>query len=220
MREKLRKLDLHRKRVWHFLWEDDSVWSWLANLVVAFIIIRFVFYPVLGVLLGTSYPIVAVVSESMEHDLHQNVLCGQQFSEFPESFDHYWKTCGSWYEERGITKEQFKQFPFQQGFYKGDVIILWRANNNNLQLGDILIFQGNRPQPIIHRIIKVWKEDELTYYQTKGDHNSDSLSGAYGELQIGKERIYGQGVFRLPYLGWVKILFVDFMSLFGVNIQR
>ena len=48
-------------KVWWFLWEDDSVWSWLANIVLAFVLIKFIVYPGLGLALQTSHPIVAVV---------------------------------------------------------------------------------------------------------------------------------------------------------------
>jgi len=206
------------KKTWNFFWKEDSVWSWLANVVVAFLLIRFIVYPVLGIMLGTSYPIVAVVSESMEHGLYHNRLCDQYLAEFPESFDNYWEVCGNWYEQQGIDKQQFLQFSFKNGFNKGDVIILWRPNN--LELGDILVFQANKPQPIIHRIVKVWDEDGKTYYQTKGDHNGDSDSRTIQETKISEERIFGKGIIRIPYLGWLKIIFVDAVKPLGINIQR
>ena len=65
--DKLDKLKQHGKKAWNFFWNEDSVSSWIANIIVAFIVIRFIVYPVLGAALGTSFPIVAVVSESMEH---------------------------------------------------------------------------------------------------------------------------------------------------------
>jgi signal peptidase I len=209
----------HGKRAWQFLWHDDSIWSWLANIVIAFLLIRYIVYPLLGVILGTSFPIVAVVSESMEHGLHNGLICGKHFEEFPESFDSYWEVCGQWYESNGITKEQFKLFPFRNGFNKGDVIILWRATSDNVDIGDILIFQADKAQPIIHRVVNKWQDGE-TFYQTKGDHNSDSIEGALGETQISQERVYGQGLVRIPYLGWLKILFVDAVEPLGIVIER
>src|SRR3989338_4007486 len=208
------------KKAWNFFWHEDSLSSWLANIVVAFLVIRFILYPLLGIVLGTSFPIVAVISESMEHDLHDGRLCGNYYPEFKESFDNYWEACRSWYEERGITKEQFKDFHFPKGFDKGDVIVLWRAHKDNIKVGDILIFQGDLPQPIIHRVVKVWQEDGKTYYKTKGDHNSASISGSGGEEKISEERIYGKGLVRIPYLGWIKILFVELVRPLGWNIQR
>ncbi len=220
MKDKIRKLHHHCKKAWHFFWHDDSLTSWMINIGIAFLVIYFIVYPMLGLLLGTSFPIVAVLSESMEHGLHGGRLCDKDVPEFKESFDNYWEICGSWYEERGITKEQFRDFPLSQGFNKGDVIILWRAEPENLKLGDVLIFNGNKQQPIIHRIVKIWEEEGKVYYQTKGDHNSVSIGRGISENKIEEERIFGKGVIRLPYFGWVKILFVDFASLFGIEITR
>lgn len=208
------------QKAWKFFWHDDSITSFLVNIVVAFLVIRFLFYPLLGIILGTSFPIVAVVSESMEHGLHEGKLCGGSFTEFKESFDNYWKVCGGFYGANGISKEQFRNFPFRDGFDKGDVIMLWRANRGNIEVGEILVFQGEKPQPIIHRVVKVWGEDGQQYYQTKGDHNSGSIQGTQGEMKIAQERIYGKGIMRIPYVGWVKILFVEAVKPFGVNIQR
>src|SRR3989338_5576019 len=215
-----KKIHHHSKKCWHFFWHSESGWSWLANIVVAFVVIRFIVYPVLGFVLGTSFPIVAVVSESMEHGAHNGILCGRQLQNFPSSFDNYWNICGKWYSERDISKEQFETFPFRDGFDKGDVIILWRAHRDNLNVGDVLVFQGNRPQPIIHRIVKVYQEKEDYFYQTKGDHNSDSIDGALGEEHISEERIFGKAIIRVPYLGWMKILFVNAVKPLGIEIKR
>lgn len=210
----------HSRKCWHFFWHSDSGWSWLANTIVAFVVIRFVVYPLLAVLLGTQYPIVAVVSESMEHQVSNGVLCGNQMPGFSYSLDNYWKICGKWYEEKGISLEQFQTFPFRDGFDKGDVIILWRANKNNLDLGDILVFQGNRPQPIIHRIVMITEEGGNYFYQTKGDHNSGSIDGLGGETRINEDRIVGRAIARIPYLGWMKILFVNVVKPLGIEIKR
>lgn len=208
------------KNGWNYFWNNDSLGSWILNIIVAFLLIRYVIYPVLGIMLGTSFPIVAVVSESMEHGTFNNVLCGKTVTNFKESFDNYWKACGSWYEQQGITEEQFKTFAFTDGFNKGDVIILWRANEDNLRIGDVLVFQASRPQPIIHRIVAIKKENGKTYYQTKGDHNAGSIEAALGEMKIGENRIEGKGVLRVPYFGWLKILFVEALRPFGIIIER
>lgn len=237
MRDIIRKATNITKKVWKFIWEDDSIWSWLANVVVAFLLIRFIVYPLLGIILGTGYPIVAVVSESMEHGISpiciesasgrcirysktEFKLCDQQFTQFYESYDNYWNVCGDWYEKNDITKEQFKTFRFRDGFRKGDVMFLWRANVGNLKVGDVLVYEGGKPQPIIHRIVKMWEEDGEHYYQTKGDHNSRSISKVLQETKISEERIYGKAIVKIPYLGWLKILFVDAVKPLGINIER
>jgi len=89
------------KRVWNFIWEDDSLISWVVNVILAFLIVKFLIFPGLGLVLDTSHPVVAVVSESMDHR---------------GNFDDWWERQGSWYEERGIMKEEFMQYDMKNGF--------------------------------------------------------------------------------------------------------
>lgn len=200
------------KRVWHFIWEDDSIWSWLVNLVLAFIIIKFIVYPGLGLLLGTSFPVVAVVSGSMEHD---------------GSFEEWWQSpayCGSfcsqeeWYVSYEITEEEFQKFPFKNGFNKGDIMVLQGIEPKNIKSGDVIVFMSREgPEPIIHRVIVITTDESTTnestefVYQTKGDHNSDSGDI---DMEIAENAVIGKAVFRIPLLGWIKILFVEFITLF------
>lgn len=183
------------KDLWRFIWEDDSIWSWILNLILAFILVKFIIYPGLGLLLGTSFPVVAVVSGSMEHD---------------GSFDSFWEQQQGIYAEYGISKEEFKNFRFDNGFDKGDLMVLYSADN--IKVGDIIVFKGDASAPLIHRVVRInsWS------YTTKGDHN---LGSRPDEVNITKERIYGKAVLRLPYLGWFKIVFVWFLGLFGINVS-
>ena len=160
----------------------------------------------------------------MEHDLYEGVICGQSFSEFPNGFDSYWNICGYWYEDMNVTKEEFEEFPIHNGFNRGDIIVLWRADSTNTEVGDIIVFQGPKPQPIIHRVVDTWTVEneigELEYfYHTKGDHNKDSFGGDMGELEISEDRIYGKALFKIPYLGWVKIGFAELIGLVGVEMS-
>ena len=92
----MKKLRRTLKKLWHFIWEDNSIWSWIANIVIAFVLIKFIVYPGLGFAFSTSHPVVAVVSESMEHD---------------SGFDEWWEKAGKWYAENNIKKENFSKFP-------------------------------------------------------------------------------------------------------------
>ncbi len=223
-KESLSKVKVGAKKFWNFLWNSDSAASWILNIILAFILIKFIVYPFLGIVLGTSFPVVAVVSESMEHGLYEGVICGQTFKEFPNGFDSYWNTCGYWYEDYNITKENFEDFPLHNGFNRGDIIVLWRADSTNTEVGDVIVFQGPKPQPIIHRVVNTWtvenEASELEYfYHTKGDHNKDSFGGDMGELKIGEDRVYGKALFKIPYLGWVKIGFAELIGLIGIEMS-
>lgn len=199
------------KAIWHFIWVEDSWLSWIVNVFLAFIIIKFLVYPGLGFALGTTHPIVAVVSSSMEHSV---------------GFDDWWSlpSCcaeggckdkisqGAIYEKLGIDKEEFSDFPFLGGFNKGDIMILYSPKN--LAIGDVLTFNADgRSDPIIHRVISVKEQDGKKYFQTKGDNNCGS---ADFEKAVTEERFIGKAVWRVPLLGWIKIGFVGLLRLVGL----
>ncbi len=114
------------KKVWWFIWESNSPWSWIVNILLAFIIIKFIVYPGMGFMLGTTHPVVAVISGSMEHE---------------GTFDEWWdgKSCCTNFECTEkisqeelyipylITKTQFEEFRFKNGFNKGDMMVLSSA---------------------------------------------------------------------------------------------
>lgn len=192
------------RNIWWFIWEDNSVWSWIANIAIAFVLIKFIIYPGLGLLLGTGYPIVAVVSSSMEH---------------PGGFNQWWNTgCpvglqNVIYSKYGITAEDFASYPFTNGFNKGDIMVL--RGPEELAIGDILVFWSNeRQEPIIHRIVRVRElADGQKSYTTKGDNNCGS---AGFEQSISGQRMLGKASFRVPFLGWIKIGFVELLKLGGL----
>jgi len=206
------------KNIWNFIWHDDSMASWFVNIILAFILIKFVIYPVLGLLLQTAFPIVAVVSGSMEHDVTKEYsltlqgekiqtgryrICDKIHQESDNlNYNEYWQNCGDWYEKINISKDQFKDFRFHNGFNTGDIMIL--HSKKNVKVGDTIVFFANRPEPIIHRVVEV-NED---MYRTKGDHN-DRADG-----WVNDEQVIGKALFRIPLLGYVKIVANEFVNIF------
>ncbi len=178
-------------KAWYFIWKDNSLLSWLINILLAFILVKFLIYPGLGLVLDTTHPVVAVVSGSMEHDI---------------PFEQWWEMYGGWYEEKGITQEEFLRFDFKNGFNQGDIMVLRGNKPELINIGDTIVFRGNSNNPIIHRVVHKWKDAEGYHFQTKGDHNSDSSSGL-GETDIFETDVIGKATFRIPYLGWFKIGF-------------
>jgi len=146
--------------------------------------------------------VVAVVSESMEHN---------------EPFEEWWEHGGEWYEEHEITKEHFEEFKLNNGFNKGDIIVLSEANNQNVMVGDIIVFRTGKPDPIIHRVVVWWTEDGKKFYMTKGDNyktNQQPISNALiDETRITQNQVIGKALFRIPFLGYIKIWFVDLINL-------
>ncbi|MFQ3308382.1 MAG: signal peptidase I [Candidatus Nanohaloarchaea archaeon] len=62
--------------------------------------------------------------------------------------------------------------------------------------------------PVVHRVI----EKEETYLETKGDNNPKQIPF---EKRVEPEQIYGTSIFRIPRLGGVKLLAMDFLGLNG-----
>ena len=206
-------------KIWYFIWEDNSIWSWIVNIILAFIIIKFLVYPGLGLVLGsTSHPVVAVVSGSMEHKIARNSfesqlkLCNTTYTQKHHiDYDEWWQTCGYFYDDYNITKNKFLEFPFKNGFNKGDIMVLYGSDPKDVKIGDVIVYQGDMPDPIIHRVVKKWQDEEGWHFQTKGDHNQGSN---YNEEDIKKDKLIGKAIFRIPYLGWIKIIFVEFLKVF------
>ncbi len=190
------------KAIWYFIWEDNSIWSWLVNIALAFVLIKFIVYPGLGLLLHTSYPVVAVVSESMEHN---------------NGFDEWWDKGGRWYIDNNIKKQDFGNFPLKNGFNKGDIMVLKGKTADNIAVGDVVVFWSAKKDPIIHRIVKKWQENSAYYFQTKGDNyktNPASINNLFlNETKISENYIVGNAVLRIPLLGYIKIWFVGIIDL-------
>jgi len=192
------------RKTWHFIWEDNSIWSWIVNVILAFVLIKFIVYPGLGLLLSTSHPVVAVVSGSMEHN--------------GMGFDKWWGENDVWYLENGIVNEEFRQFPLKNGFNKGDIMVLMGKDAGNVKVGDIIVFTSNKKDPIIHRVVKKIKNNGDFYFQTKGDNNKDSIkTSQLDETNINEEIIIGKAVLRIPLLGYIKIGFVELLKFMGVK---
>lgn len=182
------------KKFWNWLWNSNSILSWIASFLVAFIIVRFIFYPILGLFLATPIPLVVVESGSMEHF---------------DNFNIWWQAQERYYRDFGITKDMAEKWPFKSGFNKGDVVIIRGRPFNKLKIGDVIVFKVNDGRAIIHRVIK--KEDD--WVATKGDANIGQINV---EKKINKDQIEGVAVARIPYIGWIKLFFVE--AFRGVRI--
>ncbi len=219
----LNEIGANIKKAWRWIWNSDSILSWIVALIFIYVIVKFIFFPGLSFIMGTNLPLAGVESSSMDHhvvkdDYGRLTLCGPNENKI-NNFDDYWDVCGKWYEDRNITKQEFMKFPLSNGFSKGDIIIVW--GRFTPKIGDIIIFKPNKessaPRPIIHRIVSI----ENNIFQTKGDHNElqlTALNNIYNtdETNIQKEQIIGKAIFKIPFLGYVKIWTVEIINrIFG-----
>lgn len=173
------------RKTWAFL-QEDSWQSLLVTLILAFITIKFIFFPGLSLMTGTALPLVIVESCSMHH--HENG--------FEKIFEN------DIYEDFGISIEDTENWIFQNGFNKGDVIFV--VGPKNIEVGDVIIFEAQSQYPLIHRVV----EDASTY-GTKGDNYKTNPRQLSTEREIVEDRLIGKALFKIPYIGWLKLIFFE-----------
>jgi len=193
------------KKFWFLLWHDNSFKGWVFSIIFLFVFIKFIFFPGLSLVTGTSLPLAIVESCSMYHQ-------GNFFS----GFDSWFSRHETKYEELNITKEEFQDFTLRRGFSKGDILFLIKANPEKLKVGDIIAFtSGSKGNPVIHRIIKIQEENGERIFTTIGDNNNEMLTSgnnawSIDERTIMEEELVGKAVFRIaPGLGWMKLIFFE-----------
>lgn len=180
------------KKIWRFLWESDSILSWIVDLILIFLIVKFIIFPIFSLILATPLPFVIIESGSMHHE---------------GSFDQWFSLHGSWYLENGITLQEIKTWPWSNGLDKGDIVVVKGLKDYSYKKGDVIVFRTSKQRtPIIHRIIDIKIEDNETFFSTKGDHNDGQWPY---ELSIRKEQVIGKATTRIPKIGWIKLAFVE-----------
>ncbi|MCD6483109.1 MAG: hypothetical protein J7K83_02470 [Candidatus Aenigmarchaeota archaeon] len=159
------------------------------------IFLAFAFDKVLGIILGSEMPLVAVASGSMIHD----------DSIYP---NHY-----LWLKEHfNYSHDYINSWPVKRGFGIGDILLI--KAEKNYSVGDVVVFDASpcEKASIVHRIIAI---NPNGTYQTKGDHNFYQIPPenlindpgfCYNERHIEKNKIYGRVIFIIPKLGYIKIL--------------
>lgn len=187
------------KKFWFIVWKDESLKGWIISLIFLFIVIKGIFFPTLSFITGTQLPLVIVESCSMYHE-------GNLFSDF----ENWWDRHDMKYFYYKITKEDWKNFPFQKGFNKGDILFIVGAKPEKLEVGDVVIFTANYKNPIIHRIIDIKKEGDEYIFSTLGDNNNGQIEF---EKRINENQLVGKASFNIaPYVGWGKLVFFEKMK--------
>ncbi len=184
------------KRFWYFLWNDDSWFGWIFSIAFLFLFAKFLFFPLLGFITGTTLPLAIVESCSMFHNE------GITFS-----FDSWWENRERYYSDFSISREDFSNFWLKNGFNKGDILLIIRANPKKLDVGDIIVFSAPTKNPVIHRIVEINEEGGKRIFSTFGDNNNGQISF---EKEITEEQIIGKPLLKVaPYFGWVKLVFFE-----------
>ncbi len=188
------------KKFWFVVWQDPSLKGWIISIAFIFLIIKFLFLPLLVFVTGSALPMAIVESCSMYHK-------GDIFS----NFDSWWERHETKYEDLMINKLDFEEFPFKKGFDKGDILFIIKAKPEKIEIGDIIIFDAGRQTPLIHRVIEIKQEGGKYIFSTIGDNNNGQLSS---EKTISEDQLVGKAVFKvIPFIGWGKLAAVDILHL-------
>jgi len=198
------------KKTWNFIWNDNSIWSWLVALVLAFIIVKFIFFPLISFILGTPLPLVVIESGSMHHQDGSlfRAITGIGITS-SDSVESWYSKNGNWYSNRNITSKDFASWRYDWGMDKGDIVVVYGKKSKNIKLGDVIIFNAEQKYPIIHRVVKIEERNGKFYFATKGDNNADQLPI---EKDISEDAILGVALMRIPKIGWIKLLFAGIIG--------
>jgi signal peptidase I len=159
-------------------------WSHEIGEIVLAFFVAWLGYQSLALATGTNMPIVAVVSDSMYHEVND--------------FNGWWNSRQSFYDEISITKGQFENFPMRNGLSRGDLLFVTKSNP---KIGDIIIYDRiGAGYTIVHRVVKM----EGSEYITKGDNNFKQ------DPPVSKSQVRGKVEFAIPLLGFPRLVLFAF----------
>ncbi|MBI4014969.1 MAG: hypothetical protein HY365_03365 [Candidatus Aenigmarchaeota archaeon] len=149
--------------------------------------VALILYNAASLLFGTHVPVTAVVSTSMEHTAQ---------------FGGWWTMKEREYSAFNVTKEEFLSYPYNEGMYVGDMVLVMNAT---IRKGDVIVYHPatgcfdsvKTTDTIIHRVVST--EPLLT----KGDNNPGP------DVKNGKScivSIEGKAVIGVPLLGYPRML--------------
>lgn len=146
----------------------------IVEVISLFLVVGVIYFGVKGaMILGfrTPSPMMGVSSGSMRH------------------LDGSWK---NYYEQENYNPSTF---PFQGGLERGDLVFVKGVDSfNDIQIGDVIVWQKGDGKRIIHRVADI--NEEQRSFSTKGDANLESERG------IRLKHVIGKAVFSVPYLGY------------------
>ncbi|PIN78186.1 signal peptidase I [Candidatus Woesearchaeota archaeon CG10_big_fil_rev_8_21_14_0_10_34_12] len=189
------------RKFWKWL-KGDSFGSWIVSIILAFVFVKFIFFPVLSLIFATSLPLVVVESGSMHHP---QTFAGGIIG--ISDFNAWYANAEGWYNIRNISLADMEDWSFKNGMDKGDIILVY--GKKDLGVGDVIIFEADQKYPIIHRVVNKTIVNGRVIYETKGDNNNDQLPF---EKEVTQDEIIGSSLLRIPKLGWIKLGLVELLD--------
>jgi hypothetical protein len=186
MNKSLEKILIFLKKFWNYLWYDDSFGSYVLNFAVAFVVIKFLIFPGLGFVLNNDYPIVAIVSGSMEHKIVPVYSCssvgekgvlfgllGTKTACLKESYT-YSNICNvnvMDVKKKNLDFDEWWQFC--GSYYESNYNITsdeFREfeYKNGLNIGDVMVLYGKDPAKIEVGEVLIFVPQDERFYVEKG----------------------------------------------------
>lgn len=213
--------------------KNNGTISMIVYIVSAFVF-AFIIFNLLGLLLGSSSPMVIVVSDSMEPVLFRGdvvFIAGAKPSDIKaQSVEMNLSLVDSLplqvYARPLCTKTGLVQevdcapLPLScPANYNTTSIQFYQSKKLSIEkTGDIIVYNSNTlGEPIIHRVVSKINANDGTYLLTKGDNPCNSkIDQEVGITRgaIRADKIQGKALFWLPKIGCVKLwVFDDLLSL-------
>ena len=86
-------------------------------------------------------------------------------------------------------------------YARGDAIIYEKSKGDDIEVGDVLAFRYKN-LIVTHRVISIYKKEEIVNFQTKGDANKDKDA-----FLVPKEDVLGKVEYVVPYIGLPTVWF-------------
>jgi len=93
--------------------------------------------------------------------------------------------------------------------HKGDVLIVKGVDPQDIKIGDIIVYKAPSGMRIVHRVINITNEG---YFITRGDNNPAADQDVGISPPVNPNMVLGRVVFRIPYIGWVKVIFSEIIT--------
>lgn len=225
--------------------KNYQILNWAVYLISAFFF-AWVIYSALGLLLGTTSPLVIVVSGSMEPVLYRGdvvILLGAK----PEEINAPLVELGE-PTLQGVAFEEIGSIEFNPQTGNAQKIAFKNGKSIGISTeGDTIVyFSSLRREQIIHRAVAKLKAADGYYLLTKGDNlktnktidqdcgkvisyyvsGTDVPIGGFPEkgcislYPIPAESIDGKALFKIPFIGYVKLIVFDEIPKFIASLMR
>ncbi len=86
--------------------------------------------------------------------------------------------------------------------FRGDILLVRKVPISSIQIGDVIVFDVSLvSDPVVHRVIDKWSENDTFFFKTNGDNRDDP-----DPWEVEGKNIFGVVVFRIPHVGWFLLL--------------